>query len=101
MPQIDLSALLQGLLASAGQAVIAGLAGFAAAAITFRFQSRTDVAKLVAESPHERPKARAEKRDETLEELWKKVTQALEKASISMAVFKQYPDFKRMSSEET
>jgi hypothetical protein len=99
MPQIDWSALLQTLLASAGQAVIAGLAGFAAALITFRFQSKTDVAKLEAESRRERAMARAEKRDEALEELWKKVIQALEKASISTAAWKQYPDFNRMSAE--
>jgi hypothetical protein len=100
MPQVDWSAVIQTVLASAAQAVIAGLAGFVAALITFRFQSKTDAAKIEAEARRERASARAHRRDEIIEELWKKAAQALEKASISTAMFKQYPDFTRMSADE-
>jgi len=98
---IDWPGLANTLLASAAQAIVAGLAGFAAAWVTFRYESRRDTAKLEAELRRDLLKARTEKRDQLLDEIWKKVRVALDRASVSTAMYKEYPDFKRLSEEAT
>jgi hypothetical protein len=96
---IDWQSLLNTLLASAGQAIIAGLAGFAAAWVAFRYESRRDTSKLQAELRRDLVKARTEKSNLVIDELWKKLRVAMEKASISTAMYKQYPDFKWLSED--
>jgi hypothetical protein len=96
---IDWSSLLNSLLQSAGQAIIAGLAGFIAAWIAFRYESRRDISKLQAELRRDMIKAQTDKRNLVVDELWRKLRVATEKASVSTAMYKQYPDFKRLSDD--
>lgn len=99
MNGIDWVEIADGLISTAGDTVIAAVAGFAAAWITFRFESRRDRAKIGAELKRDISRIRSENRDQIFTELWKQLTHALEKASIATVGFKQYPDFNRMTED--
>ena len=98
---IDWAKLLADLVREGGGILFGALAGFFSAWVAFKFGIRRDVIKLQAELQNERERVRLERQGELVDGIWKKVRAALQEASSVTAMYKQYPDFKRLSEDAT
>lgn len=101
METIDWSQIITNLLTGAGNVILGGISGAIAGWLTYIFGARRDEQKLRNELREERKRTLINHRDQAIDGIWKAVRIALERASIATAMYKQYPDFKRLSSEAT
>ena len=101
MGPIDWNEIAGQLITGAGQIIISAITGFIAAWITFDFATKRDVLSRRAEVQADLDKSRHKRIEDVVEGIWKRTRLAREKSSAVTAMIKQYPDFSRLTEEET
>ncbi len=92
----DWSILIQQIISRATEFVFGAAGGVIAARLTFRYGTKRDWTKLDAE----RKKQQFEHQEQVIDQLWKSIQIAIERASILTTIYKRYPNLQSFSDDE-